>query len=96
MVPYSRILSSLIVANTYLANANSQDRFIDDEAENFEDIPDGELCVVCLLRRRRAAFIHCGHRVCCVACAQRVEHGINPRCPVCRQSVTGIVRVYDS
>ncbi|KAG0579579.1 hypothetical protein KC19_4G107900 [Ceratodon purpureus] len=73
-----------------------QDRTVDDEAENREDIPDGELCVVCLLRRRRAAFIYCGHRVCCVGCAQRVEHGVNPRCPVCRQTVTGIVRVYDS
>ncbi|XP_024392974.1 E3 ubiquitin-protein ligase SPL2 isoform X4 [Physcomitrium patens] len=75
---------------------NRQNSTIEDEAENFEDIPDGELCVVCLLRRRRAAFIYCGHRVCCMGCAERVEHGANPRCPVCRQSVTGIVRVYDS
>ncbi|CAM6070731.1 unnamed protein product [Sphagnum tenellum] len=67
-----------------------------DDVEDMADIPDGELCVVCLLRRRRAAFIHCGHRVCCVGCAQHVEQGDNPRCPVCRQTVTGIVRVFDS
>jgi E3 ubiquitin-protein ligase MUL1 len=73
-----------------------QDRLIDDDVEDMADIPDGELCVVCLLRRRRAAFIHCGHRVCCVGCAQHVEQGVNPRCPVCRQTVTGIVRVFDS
>ncbi|CAK9226550.1 unnamed protein product [Sphagnum troendelagicum] len=69
---------------------------IDDAGDDMMDIPDGELCVVCLLRRRRAAFIYCGHRVCCVTCAQQVEQGTNPRCPVCRQTVSGIVRVFDS
>lgn len=73
-----------------------QDRLlVEEEQEDIGDIPDGELCVVCLLRRRRAAFIYCGHRVCCVGCAQRVEQGPNPRCPVCRQSVNSIVRVFD-
>ncbi|KAG6546930.1 hypothetical protein Mapa_011546 [Marchantia paleacea] len=69
---------------------------VEYELEDITDVPDGELCIVCLLRRRRAAFIFCGHRVCCVSCAQRVEQGVNPRCPVCRQSVTGYVRVFDS
>jgi len=73
-----------------------QERIADEEADNLEEVPDGELCAICLLRRRRAAFIYCGHRVCCVTCAQRVEQGTNPKCPVCRQEVTGFVRVYDS
>ncbi|KAL3701116.1 hypothetical protein R1sor_019138 [Riccia sorocarpa] len=69
---------------------------VEYESEDLTEVPDGELCIVCLLRRRRAAFIFCGHRVCCVGCAQRVEQGPNPRCPVCRQEVNGYVRVYDS
>ncbi|CAM6076810.1 unnamed protein product [Sphagnum tenellum] len=77
-------------------HVSEQDRLIDDAGDDMMDIPDGELCVVCLLRRRRAAFIYCGHRVCCVTCAQQVEQGTNPRCPVCRQTVSGIVRVFDS
>ncbi|CAK9873040.1 unnamed protein product [Sphagnum jensenii] len=68
----------------------------EEEPENSGDISDEDLCVVCLLRRRQAAFIQCGHRVCCVPCAQRVEQGSNPLCPVCRQIVTSIVRVFDS
>ncbi|KAG0576029.1 hypothetical protein KC19_5G049500 [Ceratodon purpureus] len=75
---------------------NRQNRLMEEEAENLADIPEGELCVVCLLRRRRSAFIHCGHRVCCVGCAQRVERGADSRCPVCRQIVTGTMRVFDS
>ncbi|EFJ29866.1 hypothetical protein SELMODRAFT_91152 [Selaginella moellendorffii] len=62
------------------------------------EVPDGQLCVVCLLRRKRAAFITCGHRVCCMGCARRIRHSqnaANARCPVCRQSVSGYIRVYD-
>ncbi|CAM6110754.1 unnamed protein product [Calypogeia fissa] len=69
---------------------------VEYDLEDVTNLPDGELCVVCLLRRRRAAFIFCGHRVCCVSCAQRIERGVSARCPVCRQSVTGYVRVFDS
>eukprot|EP01018_Ginkgo_biloba_P007931 Gb_38210 [translate_table: standard] len=65
----------------------------DDESG---EVPDGELCVVCLLRRRRSAFIPCGHHVCCPRCAQLVERDSNPKCPVCRQNVRNSVRIYDS
>eukprot|EP00252_Welwitschia_mirabilis_P021178 TRINITY_DN5352_c0_g1_i1.p1 TRINITY_DN5352_c0_g1~~TRINITY_DN5352_c0_g1_i1.p1 ORF type:complete len:397 (+),score=79.54 TRINITY_DN5352_c0_g1_i1:241-1431(+) len=60
------------------------------------DVPEGELCVICLGRRRRSAFIPCGHLVCCSACAQRVQRDSNPKCPVCRQSISNSVRIYDS
>lgn len=79
-----------------LDEENRQNRLTEEEAENLADIPEGELCVVCLLRRRRSAFIHCGHRVCCVGCAQRIERGVDARCPVCRQFVAGTMRVFDS
>ncbi|KAL8458686.1 hypothetical protein ACS0TY_036261 [Phlomoides rotata] len=66
------------------------------EDEESEEVPDGELCVICLMRRRRSAFIPCGHRVCCQRCALQVEREVTPNCPVCRQSVRGSVRIYDS
>lgn len=74
-----------------------QDRLsVEAVDEDIADLPDGELCVVCLLRRRRAAFLPCGHLVCCVCCAQRVEQDENARCPVCRQNVNGTIRIYDA
>ena len=75
---------------------NRQNRLMEEETENLADIPEGELCVVCLLRRRQSAFIHCGHRVCCVGCAQRIEREADSRCPVCRQIVIGTMRVFNS
>ncbi|GMQ08160.1 hypothetical protein CsSME_00052014 [Camellia sinensis var. sinensis] len=64
--------------------------------EETGDIPDGALCVICLMRRRRSAFVPCGHLVCCQRCALSVERDLAPKCPVCRQTIRSSVRIYDS
>lgn len=64
--------------------------------EETGDVPDGELCVICLMRRRRSAFIPCGHLVCCQSCAISVERESTPKCPVCRQEIRNSLRIYDS
>ena len=70
---------------------------VDDETEeDADEIPDGELCVICVTRRRIPAFIPCGHVVCCRYCALTVERGLNPKCPVCLQSIRGSMRIYYS
>ncbi|KHN43831.1 Mitochondrial ubiquitin ligase activator of nfkb 1 [Glycine soja] len=66
---------------------------MDDE---IEDAPDGQLCVICLMRRRRSVFIPCGHLVCCQGCAISVEREVAPKCPVCRQEIRDSVRIYES
>lgn len=66
---------------------------VDDE---IEDVPDGQLCVICLMRRRRSVFIPCGHLVCCQGCAISVEHEVAPKCPVCRQEIRNSVRIFES
>ncbi|MQL87717.1 hypothetical protein Taro_020254 [Colocasia esculenta] len=64
--------------------------------DSSEEVPDGELCVICLTRRRRCVFIPCGHRVCCFRCAAAVKREFSPKCPMCRQDTQNFVRVYDS
>ncbi|XP_052176322.1 E3 ubiquitin-protein ligase SPL2 [Diospyros lotus] len=78
-----------------LPSAEEADPQISAEEEN-GDVRDGELCVICLTRRRRSAFIPCGHLVCCQRCALSVEREVAPKCPVCRQSIRSSVRIYDS
>ncbi|XP_068659496.1 E3 ubiquitin-protein ligase SPL2 isoform X2 [Aristolochia californica] len=60
------------------------------------DVPDGELCVICLMTRRRSAFVPCGHLVCCPRCALSVERDLHPKCPVCRQAIRTSLRIYAS
>ncbi|CAK9310591.1 unnamed protein product [Citrullus colocynthis] len=66
----------------------------DDELSS--NVPDGQLCVICLMRRKRSAFVPCGHFVCCEHCAASVERDSAPKCPVCRQQIRTSVRIYYS
>ncbi|ERN11262.1 hypothetical protein AMTRI_Chr04g242890 [Amborella trichopoda] len=66
------------------------------ENEETGDVPDGQLCIICLMRRKRSAFLPCGHLVCCARCAALVEHDAIPRCPLCRQDIQSSIRIYDS
>lgn len=77
-------------------NLTREDADSEIAAEGTEEIPDGELCVICLTVRRRSAFVPCGHLVCCQRCALSVERDLAPKCPVCRQSIRTSVRIYDS
>ncbi|CAH8392672.1 unnamed protein product [Eruca vesicaria subsp. sativa] len=71
------------------------EHMVDDETEeDADEIPDGELCVICVTRRRIPAFIPCGHVVCCRQCALTVERRSNPKCPVCLQRIRGSMRIY--
>ncbi|GAV82709.1 GIDE domain-containing protein/zf-C3HC4_3 domain-containing protein [Cephalotus follicularis] len=72
---------------------NSQSQIPADEEAG--DVADGELCVICLMRRRLSAFIPCGHLVCCQRCALSIEREGSPKCPVCRQTVRSSIRIYD-
>ncbi|KAJ0075267.1 hypothetical protein Patl1_33694 [Pistacia atlantica] len=74
-------------------NANSQVGG-DDEAAG--DIPDGQLCVICLMRRRTSVFGPCGHVVCCHRCATSVEREISPKCPICRMPIRNSMRIFFS
>ncbi|CAK8560448.1 unnamed protein product [Lathyrus sativus] len=70
------------------------DSQLDDD--DIENVPDGQLCVICLTRRRRSVFIPCGHLVCCQGCAVSVESEVAPKCPVCRQEVRDSVRIFEA
>lgn len=61
-----------------------------------EELDRSVACTVCWARVRRAAFLDCGHRVCCVGCARRVAEGPGRKCPMCSQPIKRVVRIYDS
>lgn len=74
----------------------AEDAIHRDDSSDDDEIGDGQLCVVCLRKRRRAAFIPCGHLVCCSECALTIERTPHPLCPMCRQDIRYMMRVYDS
>jgi len=54
----------------------------------------GDTCCICMERRKDAVFTPCGHRVVCVSCGERLKS--SRRCPICRQDIHSVVRVFDS
>jgi len=52
---------------------------------------DSKECVVCLEGMKSHVIVPCGHLCLCEACSQQFQKG---NCPLCRQAVTMIVKVY--
>ena len=65
-----------------LAQATSIDQVAEQD-------PDRESCVVCLDEDKSHALVPCGHRCVCGPCGERLA-----QCPVCRQAVTTMMRVW--
>jgi hypothetical protein len=64
-----------------------------------EVAPERPTCCVCLSRAPDAAFLPCGHKVCCSDCALRIAGASSARrreCPICRASLTGALSIYES
>ncbi len=62
-----------------------------------EDVPASspqEQCVVCMDSLRKVAFFPCGHRCCCIACANHVRTS-RPECPLCRAHISNMAVVFE-
>eukprot|EP00948_MAST-09A_sp_MAST-9A-sp1_P003352 g3352.t1 len=61
-----------------------------------DDIPEKELCVVCLENRKDATIVHgdSGHMATCFACARILQRRGDP-CPICRASIEHVIRQFN-
>ena len=50
-----------------------------------------QMCVVCFDGSIHAAFVPCGHLVCCLACAQKLD---GRPCPICKHLVEMVLKTY--
>ncbi|KAI3849509.1 hypothetical protein MKW92_006792 [Papaver armeniacum] len=77
------IAAVAVAAAAGLAIAIIATEFQADEIEG--EVPDMELCTICLSRRRgtETLFGSCGHIISCQICAPSVEQQSSPRCPFC-------------
>jgi hypothetical protein len=52
-------------------------------------LKDERLCKICADKELGVVFIPCGHFVTCTSCAASL-----PKCPVCRSTITNLVKTY--
>ena len=60
-----------------------------------ESVPEDKACKVCLDSLAIIATVPCGHRSTCAACAKSIITG-NRKCPICREVISDVLRVFDS
>ena len=53
-----------------------------------------ELCVVCVDARKDRAMVPCGHVCACEPCAVKLMRVTPNRCPICRDPVLNVMRVF--
>lgn len=54
-------------------------------------------CIICMSDTPTHAFIPCGHKQMCAACAADavIVQGLDERCPICRQKFICIVQIFE-
>mmetsp|Transcript_18767 Transcript_18767/g.52256 ORF Transcript_18767/g.52256 Transcript_18767/m.52256 type:complete len:722 (-) Transcript_18767:209-2374(-) len=67
--------------------------------EKWDNLPldnedDSNLCVWCLENTATHSFVPCGHRCVCAEHAELLCSKEGQRCPICRELITGSLRVY--
>jgi uncharacterized phage infection (PIP) family protein YhgE len=55
---------------------------------------DEELCVVCVDARKDRLMLPCGHLCACEPCAAKLMRVRPARCPICREGIREVIRVY--
>uniref|UniRef100_A0A8B9WRQ2 Mitochondrial ubiquitin ligase activator of NFKB 1 n=1 Tax=Bos mutus grunniens TaxID=30521 RepID=A0A8B9WRQ2_BOSMU len=65
----------------------------EDRPEEDREGPKGA-CVVCLSNFRSCVFLECGHVCACTECYRALPEP--RRCPICRQEISRVVRLYNS
>ena len=58
--------------------------------EQYDRLPETNICIACAESRRAVAFVPCAHYVTCLPCA----HGLI-QCPVCRTKIMACVRIFE-
>lgn len=61
-----------------------------------EDLYDGKICIICYDEPRNCFFIPCGHCATCYTCAQRIEINEGKSCPICRQGIVKVKRLFNA
>jgi len=54
------------------------------------------MCVICLEHPANTAVVPCGHVCGCFTCLQNIHSSSDSECPICRATMTSILRSYNS
>ncbi|KAG0586975.1 hypothetical protein KC19_2G131700 [Ceratodon purpureus] len=68
----------------------------DDANDERANQSEHRLCTICLDAPKDSFFDPCGHRCTCYSCGMKIQGGNSNRCPMCRQTIRTVRRIYDA
>ena len=75
-----------------------EDENVDDKVtlcDKYEDDEEDDTkCIICMTNAKTQAMIPCGHLCLCSSCLPNVIDFVKPQCPMCREILTGSLRVF--
>ncbi|KAH6932355.1 hypothetical protein HPB50_004884 [Hyalomma asiaticum] len=58
-----------------------------------DEEPDTD-CRICFEKPIESVLINCGHSLTCHDCGMKLLQGRDPQCPVCRQRIANVIRIF--
>jgi len=63
----------------------------EEEAATSKKVDEGDLCKICMEAVIDCVLLEGGHMVSCIKCGKRLAE-----CPMCRQNIVRVIRVFKS
>ena len=58
-------------------------------------VEDNQLCVICSTNKIDTVFYPCGHKSACYECSLIIKKNYKMECPMCRQPIKDLIRVFE-
>ncbi|XP_011670749.1 RING finger protein B-like [Strongylocentrotus purpuratus] len=72
----------------------AKERALEDAQTKLENRETDNSCSICLDSDRDTAMLPCGHASTCYTCSLQLHERDNAKCPVCRQLIDQILKIY--
>mmetsp|Transcript_98614 Transcript_98614/g.180024 ORF Transcript_98614/g.180024 Transcript_98614/m.180024 type:complete len:314 (-) Transcript_98614:273-1214(-) len=99
----NRLSNKRLVNKTAAAALDSQMETVaedmskeDDGTRTIDQEEDDGMCTICQEQPSDSAVVPCGHMCGCFECLDIVHKSSKPDCPICRTSMTGVLKIYKS
>ena len=79
----------------YDQRGNSDSLMTSERQDSEEDSSNNECCV-CLENPPNCVVYTCGHMCMCYACAMDIKNAKDALCPMCRQEIKDVIRIFKS
>ena len=83
-----------------MVNIEEEQRSVNDEFELLKlpaDHSKNNMCVICLDKERDSIFYPCGHECVCQPCGKQfMDKAAQKMCPICRNRIKDIIKVFRS